>query len=74
MDQHIKCTAIVIGSPILRTLVNWLIAIFRPAQPTQLFADFDEALAFLRKHVPAPEQLEGPFTPGSLNRQMAQRA
>lgn len=51
MDAHLKCTAIVINSSLIRTLVNWLIMLFRPAQPTSLFADVDEATSFLRKHM-----------------------
>ena len=38
----------------VRSFVNLLIRFFRPPQPTQLFGDFEEALAFLEKHFPVP--------------------
>ena len=54
MDAHLKCTAIVIGGSLIKVLVNWLIGLFRPAQPTMLFSTPEEAEAFLRKHVSTP--------------------
>lgn len=50
MDAHLQGTVIVLTNRILRALVNFIIGLFNPPQPTQLVADQSACDAFLVKH------------------------
>ncbi len=45
------CGLVVASSSIARTLGNFVLAVSRPAFPTRLFDDLEEALAWARNHL-----------------------
>ena len=45
------CALVVSSSTVARTVVNFVMAVGRPAFPTRLFDNLDEALAWARNHL-----------------------
>lgn len=64
MDTHLLCTAVVVGSPLLRYVVNGLFTLFRPSQPASLFGSLEEAIAFLGRHI-SPGAVAAPAAPSA---------
>ena len=53
LEQNLKATYIVVRNPVLTAIVNWLIKVLGPTQPTRLVPDLPAALAFLQEHFAA---------------------
>lgn len=62
LEQNLKATCIVLRNPVLMAVVNWLIKVIGPTQPTRLVPDLPAALDFLHEHFAAPvEPSDGPM-------------
>lgn len=71
LQHQLQATCIVVRSTTITVLVNWLIRVIGPTQPTRLVADLDAAQAFLALHFaceapPTASQAAMPRAPHDL--------
>ena len=51
----LSASAVVVGSPVTRTLINFILVMYKPRYPIRLFTSETEALAWLRSLSPGAD-------------------